>query len=408
MINQTQNELRKAPQKPILKKITPGIYLFTFIVFLIVLLILLSATNPRENKAEYQNEIAEKKRIQYIAENEQYLTDTISMIESVSPKYQFSDSSKASIPVYVSVLCKRAADAEYIGSEMSYSFRINGKRVTTGEQTINYSLSANTIETKITENDPVSDDVGTVSETIVRSFPEINDGLSIVHDVEIYEFYGNDAGNKDHYFVTYSIIPVSQISLPSSLKESFPRCPTIPSDKKTNYNEFLAIWRYICHYPAPLIIFVILLSATGFIIFRIRSRYNKEYRQSMSIYTKYENEKEALIKELNGHSLEEYAHVPAGIQFDDSDLPYTNSVGKYGIFTAYVSLTGNCYHTKKQCGSSDNRFIFNIVEILPKWRPCKRCSEYAIKEIPQWYKDYKEIKEKCKYYNIPIDTEDIK
>jgi hypothetical protein len=117
---------------------------------------------------------------------------------------------------------------------------------------------------------------------------------------------------------------------------------------------------------------------------------------------KFNKEKAYYTSLYEGKTAREHANVPGNIRFDDEDLPvWADDSGlKWGKkYTVYTTRSGHCYHLKEGCcGARYARHLFRAARL-------SRCSKCAMgnsknEYIPEWYKEYKKIKDIKEKYKI--------
>lgn len=92
--------------------------------------------------------------------------------------------------------------------------------------------------------------------------------------------------------------------------------------------------------------------------------------------------------------------APPGVFIVDN-LPATNHHHKYGLYSVYVTPTGNCYHRRKSCAGKTAQ-LTNLYLVYKKRYPCSICcKEYKPNTDFTWYEKYLEIIETKKKYKIP-------
>ena len=396
-------------EKPLLPK-QKSIKLFDYITavvfFLIISFIFVVVWEQYNQNAVYKAELQKYKQLERRQAEEitKYKKEVIQYIHSIDSGYDI-DSSGA-IPVIISVSKNRDAKAQYIGSEMSYSYTVNGTRVNNGT-TMRINLFKEIVfQTEIREDDAASDDVGREKTSQTYTFLDINKGIQLKQTVNVRERYGRDAGHVDIYNVEYTIMPTQTLKLSVSQREHFPQYPIMPSEpQKKEYK--MSIFETIESIAAVRtgIIIIFILFAVGFMIYvyKIRQENAKKMSQYKRSLDEYEAEKESFAHSLAGKTIREVAGVPDFVFFTKDDLPYTiGDERKYGAFTVYVAPSGNCFHIEKLCCRSAGVRHVHMYRASQRYRPCNLCAKNYIIEKPSWDMKYLELKEKCKHYEIPV------
>ena len=107
-------------------------------------------------------------------------------------------------------------------------------------------------------------------------------------------------------------------------------------------------------------------------------------------------EKQAFLARLNGRNIRDVAGVPNQLKLVNG-LPIDNNDAKFGSYTVYRSLSGQCYHDKQGCCSA--RFPIHYFEARPWLAPCSKCC-VKHREIPQWFFEYRSLKKQAEKYHI--------
>lgn len=98
------------------------------------------------------------------------------------------------------------------------------------------------------------------------------------------------------------------------------------------------------------------------------------------------------------YSPKSFVKLPKGVYFRDG-IPIAPGKGTYGLYTVYVTPTGNKYHQNPNCTNSTavrKTHILNAKHLLP----CSKCVKQEIPDI-KWYSEYNSIRIIKKKYEIP-------
>lgn len=98
------------------------------------------------------------------------------------------------------------------------------------------------------------------------------------------------------------------------------------------------------------------------------------------------------------YSPKSFVKLPKGVYFRDG-IPIAPGKGTYGLYTVYVTPTGNKYHQNPNCTNSTavrKTHILNAKHLLP----CAKCVKQKIPDI-KWYTEYNKIYIIKKKYEIP-------
>ena len=133
-------------------------------------------------------------------------------------------------------------------------------------------------------------------------------------------------------------------------------------------------------------------------------RFFDKRREKRRKEQKFLAEKAAFLQRLGGQSLRQAAGVPAHITFVDG-LPKDNNDAKYGSFTVYRSLRGQCYHAQELCFPSVYHPL-HLFEAIERYqlRPCTWCYK-GRSAIPQWYKDYAALKTEAQRLGVAEEVD---
>lgn len=307
-----------------------------------------------------------------------YRSKTLTFIRSINENYPVSDN--GDIEVSVSKSVKRENRNISIGNNWKYSYYINDKELGRGTTVYINLFTPNNIRTKIIEQDPSYNDVGTTEENVTFSLNDLVAGKTINHTVQVSEYRGGVKSNTGgvKFNVSYTI----------KLKKKL----QYPFLKEVTHNPIL--------YIGFSVIIILTILFGSFYIYRKKNQYQEEYKQYQHALEQYESERNTFIQTIKGKSIQKLAGVPDGVIFTKDDLPY-NSIGnsKYGTFTLYITPSGHCFHTNRTCIKSKNIIVTNLVKVSGRY-PCSKCAKGFDNRIPVWYKQYLEYKAKIKYYEI--------
>lgn len=352
-----------------------------------------------EKQTEYDVQVAN-----HSAALLQYQKETINHINSIDSNYRINPN--GDIPVLISVDCVEDKKSKSVGSDLSFSFSVNNKRVSrNGTLELNISLCDDILfASEIRENDPSSDDVGTEENSVSISFLELNDGVNYAHTVRVKELYGREAGNVAIYNVTYHIKAKKHLNLTSSQKNLFPLYPSFPQ-KPIRKDFNIGFWEAILYHSDidVGIVFIVIAGLGSVLLYCIHKNtiYNNKIKKYQNELNAYNAEKDAFIQSLAGKSIRELAGVPKNVFFTENNLPYTkDSDDKYGKYTLYYTPTGSCFHTNKECPRAARVISTNIVTRPKRLKPCSKCAKGFDTSLPSWYFSYKEIKKKIESYEI--------
>ena len=367
--------MQTKPKPP--KKKQLGISYWSAIIFCFLACLALyrfcPTTHISEPLSQYKQAISS-----YSYGSQAYRSKTLEFIRSINENYPVSDS--GDIEVSISKSVKRENRNISIGSDWKYYYYINDVEFHRGT-TISINLfKPNNIRTKIIEQDPTYNDVGTTEDSISFSLDDLIAGKTITQTVEVSEYRGGVRSNTGgvKFNVSYTI----------KLKKKL----QYPFLKEVTRNPFLYIGFSV------IIIFAILIESIY--IRRKKNQYQKEYEQYEHTLEQFESEKKAFIQTLNGFSIRELAGVPNGVFFTKDNLPYNSkSNEKFGTFTLYITPKGYCFHTDKTCPKSYNVIPINLVKVASR-KPCIKCAKGYNCKIPSWYTAYLEYLMKIKNYEI--------
>ena len=392
-----------SPQKEHVSVVT---YLFAIVFFIIAVNTYVNKWCEQREDELYNSNLLQYKNAasKYSSELYKYQTETIAHILSINSSYPIRQN--GSIPVEISVQCNRETNSQYIGSELSYYFKVNGTSIQPHRATAVYinPFQEITFESEIIENDPSDDDVGQKKEKAFFNFLEINKGINHTDVVRVRENYGLEAGHVAIFQVTYTITPKVKLYLTDEQKNSFPERPLLPEEpSKGDYSiEFWSAVKEESDIHTGIAIIAIVDFA--FIVFMIISKHLANKKNEAN-YIKAMNDYDAnrinFTDSISGQSIRELAGVPDTVSFTSEELPYDSSQGKkYGSFTLYITPSGNCYHTDMKCCRSNKTMAVNLVKLSNRYKPCSKCAKDFDCEIPSWYLSYMEYKRKIKQYEI--------
>ena len=406
-------EKPEKPSEPQEDRLSTSFFVVCFVCFIILSSIFVFLWSRYKEKQLYQNAVASYNQTIAGRESElkQYLDVTYRLIKSIDPNYKVS--ATGDIFYDVTVKCEKDQKSQYIGSEMSYYFDVNGNQVSQHkDSSINLCMAANTvITTKIIEDDPASDDVGYEVDSFPLGFIALNDGVELQHTVRVSESFGLDAGHVAIYHITYSIKPKQLLRLTQTQRKQFPQYPVLPEKPlETDFRIgfFEAIMEYSVVDIAIAVIFALFIVRIIVSVCRVKAnnqRARTEYNGKMKNYNHlmevYKTERETFIRHISGKSIRKLAGVPDNVFFTDDLLPYTKGDNRlYGDFTVYVTIYGKCYHKKKGCCGAYGQE--NLIKILRDHHMfhCSRCYTGDSDQIPSWYEAYLDYRKRIDFYEI--------
>ena len=185
-------------------------------------------------------------------------------------------------------------------------------------------------------------------------------------------------------------MPEKQESTPKNIKN---KLPTIPD--RLDRTLFVIMKLTIFSIPVLFIFWI-------FVLLHRRSVQERQEKQRHEAFLDDLRQEVAPYVGLSKNELASSCGMPEDTCLGEDGLPHTKN-SDVDLWTVYISRTGNCFHSKKDC-CGRKLYAVNFVQSLDYYQlPCFQCWNQFIPDIA-WYRHYLDILRKLRTLNLsPTD-----